>query len=225
MSEVLMLGDLERVRDRVVEVVREGKLVVMPTDTVYAVVADAFDVIATMRVFGAKQRSRDVPLGVVLRSPRQVNGLVTEVSEIAERLMASYWPGPLTLVFEESEGLLWDLGESRGTVGMRMPTEELLIAVTAEIGPLICTTARVPAGRLPYTVQDAKDQIGDLAELYVDGGRRDGRLSTVVDVTRGRYDVLRSGAIPDRHIELVATGKVGWGQQPEGENAEGRYAE
>lgn len=214
MGEVIGLEDAAQARERVVIALREGRIVVLPTDTVYAVVADAFQARATQRVFAVKQRGRAVPLGAIIRSPRQVNGLVADVPECAERLMASYWPGPLTLVFHASEGLSWDLGNTLGTIALRLPTDDLLLDVCAEIGPLACTAARVHGGMMPYTVEEAQRQLGDQIAVYVDGGRRDGRVSTVVDVTRGEALVLRSGAIPDRHVEQVATGQVGWGQRP-----------
>jgi len=217
MSEVISVEDFEQARDRVVRALREGQLVVLPTDSVYGLVTDAFDVRATRRVRDAKRQGLHVPLGVVIRSPRQVNGLVSEVPECAERLMASYWPGPLTVVFNESEGLTWDLGETQGTVGIRLSTDELLVAVAQEIGPLACTSARVAGGAEPRKVEEARGQLGDVVALYVDGGPCDGEVSTVVDATRDRCSVLRSGAIPDRHIQLVATGQVGWGQKPEDE--------
>ncbi len=214
MSNVVGLEDFQQARDQAVAELREGEIVVLPTDTVYAVVADAFQIRATQRLFGIKERGRAVPLGVVIRSPRQVNGLVADVPECAERLMASYWPGPLTLVFNDSDGLSWDLGDTVGTIAVRLPTDALLLEVCGEIGPLACTAARVHGGVMPYTVEEAQRQLGDQVALYVDGGRRDGRVSTVVDVTRGTAEVLRSGAIPDSHIEQVATGQVGWGQRP-----------
>jgi L-threonylcarbamoyladenylate synthase len=217
MSEVITLDDFERARARAVGVLREGRLVVMPTDTVYAVLADAFDTQATRRMFGAKRRGRYVPLGVVIRSPRQLSGLVSDVPDCAERLMASYWPGPLTLVFNQSEGLTWDLGYNDGTVGVRLSADELLTAVAHDVGPLACSAARIVDGPVPHTVEDAKGQLGDLVALYIDGGRCEGEVSTVVDATRGRCEILRSGAILDEHITLVATGQVGWGQQPGGQ--------
>ncbi|MGH8900751.1 MAG: L-threonylcarbamoyladenylate synthase [Egibacteraceae bacterium] len=205
---------LEGARERVVAALRDAQIVVLPTDTVYAVVADAFQARATQRMFEVKQRGRAVPLGVVIRSPRQVNGLVADVPECAERLMASYWPGPLTLVFNSSESLSWDLGNTLGTIALRLPTDDLVLDVCAEIGPLACTAARVHGGSMPYTVGEAQRQLGDQVAVYVDGGRCDGPVSTIVDVTRGRAEVLRSGSIPDGHVEQVATGQVGWGQRP-----------
>jgi L-threonylcarbamoyladenylate synthase len=214
MAEVISLEEFEQARDRAVAELQDGKIVVLPTDTVYAVVADAFQWRATQQVFEVKQRGRAIPLGVVIRSPRQVNGLVADVPECAERLMASYWPGPLTLVFNDSAGLSWDLGNTSGTIAIRLPTDDLLLEVCAEIGPLACTAARTHGGAMPHTIEEAQRQLGDQVAVYVDGGRRDRRVSTVVDVTRNRAEVLRSGAIPDQHIEQVATGQVGWGQRP-----------
>jgi L-threonylcarbamoyladenylate synthase len=214
MSNVVSLEDFQQARDQAVAELLGGRIVVLPTDTVYALVADAFQEDATQRVFEVKQRDRAVPLGVVVRSPRQVNGLVTDVPECAERLMASYWPGPLTLVFNDSVGLSWDLGDTLGTVAVRLPSDDLLLEICAEVGPLACTAARTHGGEMPYTVEEAQRQLGDQVAIYVDGGRRDGQVSTVVDVTRGTAEVLRSGAIPDRHIEQVATGQVRWGQRP-----------
>lgn len=220
-AEIVRLDDFEQARDRAVAALREGRIVVLPTDTVYGVVADAFNRLGTQRLFGAKRRDRQVPIGVVIRSPRQVNGLVSEVPDAAERLMASYWPGPLTLVFAQSEGLSWDLGESRGTVALRLPTDELLLAVCAEIGPLACTAARTIDGAVPHTVEEAQRQLGELVALYVDGGLRDQQPSTIVDVSRGNAEILRSGAIPARHIRQVALGEVGWGQRPADDEPDG----
>jgi L-threonylcarbamoyladenylate synthase len=214
MGDVISLEDFEQARDRAVAELRDGKIVVLPTDTVYAIVADAFQTQATQRMFEAKRRGPQTPLGVVVRSPRQINGLVADVPECAERLMASYWPGPLTLVFNDSVSLSWDLGDTLGTVACRLPAADLLLEVCAEIGPLACTAARTHEGAMPYTIDEARRQLGDTVAVYVDGGRCDGPVSTIVDVTRGWAQVLRSGAIPDRHIEQVATGQVGWGQRP-----------
>lgn len=216
MSEIIGLDDVEQARDRAVGVLRDGGIVVVPTDTVYAVVADAFQAVATRRIFGARRSGR-VPLPVVIRSPRQVNGLVEDVSEPAERLMASYWPGSLSLVFAASSGLGWDLGNVGGTVTLRLPAEDFLLGVIAEIGPLACTAASRKGEAAPHRVEDAQAQLGGGVGLYVDGGERDGAASTIVDVTGADAVVLREGAVPADHVMQVATGAVGWGARPEQE--------
>ncbi|HUH06635.1 MAG TPA: Sua5/YciO/YrdC/YwlC family protein, partial [Egibacteraceae bacterium] len=96
--------DADTARDRVVEVLRDGGMAVIPTDAGYAIVADAFNQPATRKVFAVKRQRRQAPLSVLIRSPRQVGGLAAEIPEAAERLMASYWPGPLTLIFRAQEG-------------------------------------------------------------------------------------------------------------------------
>lgn len=213
--EIIPADDAERAKDAAVAALREGKLVVVPTDTAYAVVADAFQPPATRRVFGVKRRTRHVPLPVVIRSPRQAVGLVEGIPEPAERLMASYWPGPLTLVLPAAEGLTWDLGETRGTVMLRMPADELVTGMVQEIGPLVCTGANRAGMPVPRTLAEALEQLGGGVALAVDGGPRDAALSTIVDVVGERVEVLREGALSEEDVTDVATGAVGWGMRPE----------
>lgn len=214
MTETIPAAEGERAVEAAVEALRAGKLVVAPTDTAYAVLADAFQPLATRRVFEAKGRTRHVPLPVVIRSPRQAVGLVEGIPEPAERLMASYWPGPLTLVLPAAEGLTWDLGESRGTVMLRMPADELITSLVQEIGPLVCTGANRAGMAVPRTAAEAAGQLGDAVAVVIDGGTREAALSTVVDTSGERVTVLREGAVSEDDIVDVATGAVGWGMRP-----------
>jgi L-threonylcarbamoyladenylate synthase len=188
---------------------RASQLVVLPTDTVYGVGADAFDRGATRQVFRAKQRSRSFPLPVLVRSPKQVVGLVTRVPESAERLMAAYWPGPLTLVVARDPNLSWDLGDDEGTVALRMPMDEVTLEIIREVGPLAVTSAN-RSGRPPArTVDEARQALGDAVAVYVDGGvRSDAPPSTIVDLTRAEPHVLREGAVPGEQALAVATGDL-----------------
>lgn len=204
----------EQAAARALAVLRDGGLVVAPSDTTYALLGDAFSSTATQRMFGAKRRSRTVPLSVLIRSPRQTTGLVESIAEPAERLMSSYWPGPLTLVFAASSGLTWDLGDSRGTVALRIPADDLLLGLVAEIGPLASTTANRRGEAVPTSAEQARTQLSTAVDLYVDGDERRGPASTIVDVTRGGAHVLREGAIAAEDVRLVAEGVVGWGAVP-----------
>lgn len=192
---------------------REPALVVMPTDTVYGVLADAFDPRATAALRGAKGLAPTAPLSVLIRNPRQVAGLASDVPEAADRLMASYWPGPLTLVLPVTDGLAWDIG-TPSVVAVRMPADDLVLDVVADVGPLVCSAAVRPADALPQTVEAARDALGDGVALYIDDGPRPGGVSTVVDLTRDHAVVLREGAVPTADVELVAAGRVGWGATP-----------
>lgn len=215
--QIIPASDGERAKDAAAAALRDGKLVVVPTDTSYALLADAFQPLATRRVFDVKRRTRHIPLPVVIRSPRQVVGLVEGIPEPAERLMASYWPGPLTLVLPAAEGLTWDLGESRGTVMLRMPADELVTSLVQEIGPLVCTGANRAGLAVPRTAEQAVEQLGEGVAVVIDGGPREAALSTLVDVSGERIEVLREGAISEEDITDVATGAVGWGMRPQRE--------
>jgi L-threonylcarbamoyladenylate synthase len=210
-AEVLSLDEMPAARDRAAQVLRAGELVVAPTDTVYGVLADAFAPDATQRLFAARRGARSSPLTVLIRNPRQVVGLTDGLGEQAERLMASFWPGPLTLVCTAARSLGWDLGDTRGTVALRMPAEELLHELIAEVGPLASSGA-CRAGQPPATTVDgAVAALGDTVSLFLDGGPRPGGTSTVVDVSRGGAEVLRVGAISANAVVDAATGAVGWG--------------
>jgi L-threonylcarbamoyladenylate synthase len=211
-ADVLDLAaHLEAARPRAAEVLRVGELVVAPTDTVYAVLADAFAPDATQRLFAARRADRGSPLTVLIRSPRQVVGLTDRMSEGAERLMAAFWPGPLTLVCAAARSLGWDLGDTKGTVALRMPADELIHELITEVGPLASSGA-CRAGMPPATTVDgAVAALADDVALYLDGGSRPGGTSTVVDVSRGGAEVLRVGAISANAVVEAATGAVGWG--------------
>ena len=216
MSEVLPADD-PAARERALEQLRRAGIVVVPMASTYVVVADAFSPIATRRIIGTKGRARTVPLSVLIRSTRQTVGLVEEIGEHAERLMASYWPGPLTLVFRAVADLPWDLGETAGTVGVQMPTQELLLDLVGEVGPLAVSGANRAGEPLPATVEEARHHLGSAVPTYLDGGECRGPVSTIVDVSATPTQVLREGAVPSAHVQQVATGAVGWGERPTGE--------
>lgn len=202
-------ADREVAVERAAEVLRDGRLVVLPTDTVYGVAADAFNTTGTRRIFGAKRRSRRFPLPVLVRSPKQLLGLCSSVPAAADRLMAAYWPGPLTILVAADPGLQWDLGDNGGVVAVRMPLDDLALDVIRQVGPIAVTGANLSGQPAATTAADAHLQLGDLVELYLDDGVRDaGATSTIVDVTRGTPEVLRRGALSDEDVLAVATGEL-----------------
>ncbi|HEX9765496.1 MAG TPA: L-threonylcarbamoyladenylate synthase [Nitriliruptorales bacterium] len=188
---------------------RAGELVVLPTDTVYGVAADAFNPTGTGRVFTAKQRSRAVPLPVLVHGPRQLAGLTTLVPEAAERLMAAYWPGPLTIVIASEPNLSWDLGDTQGTVAVRMPFEPVTIDLIKAVGPLAVTSANRSGEPPAVTAQAAHEALGDAVSVYLDAGERGGLApSAIVDLTRVEPHVIRAGDLPEDEILAVANGEL-----------------
>ena len=189
---------------RAAEVVREGKVVVLPTDTVYGVGADAFDVVAVAMVLAAKHRGREMPPPVLVPNPRTVDGLATGLPMYARILMRQFWPGPLTLVLRAQPSLQWDLGETNGTVALRMPDDEIALSLLAEVGPLAVTSANVTGQPAATTAQEALDQLGGAVAAYLDGGpRTGGDPSTIIDCTGEEPVVLRLGALSAEDIRAV----------------------
>jgi L-threonylcarbamoyladenylate synthase len=192
-----------------VAALQAGELVVAPTDTVYAVLADAFDLDATARLRRLRGTAATSPLTVLLRSPKQLAGLVTEVPLAAERLMAAYWPGPLTLILPDAGAMQWDLGRTDRTVAVRMPLDDLAIDLAKAIGPIAFSAAGRAGDPPPVTVAEAKQVLGDEVACYLDAGvRADRTVSTVVDLTRTAPEVLRVGVLPAEPVLAVATGRL-----------------
>ena len=137
---------------KVVDGVREGKLVVLPTDTVYGIGSDAFSVEAVRALLAAKGRGREMPPPVLIAEARTVDGLATDVPAFAQALIERFWPGPLTLVLQAQPSLMWDLGETAGTVALRMPDDEVALAILRAVGPMAVSSANRtghPASRIP----------------------------------------------------------------------------
>ncbi|MBW3620663.1 MAG: threonylcarbamoyl-AMP synthase [Actinobacteria bacterium] len=203
------VGDHTEVVELAAAALRRGELVVLPTDTLYAVVADAFSRTGTRRLFEVKRRSRRFPLSVLVRSPKQLNGLVTTVPAAAERLMAAYWPGPLTMVVANDPNLMWDLGDNEGTVAVRMPLEQVTLDVIRAVGPLAVSTANLSGQTPAGDAATAQMQLGDGASVYLDAGaRRLSQPSTIIDLTRAEPHVLRQGAVDGEQALAVARGEL-----------------
>jgi L-threonylcarbamoyladenylate synthase len=173
-----------------------GDLIVMPTDTVYGIGADAFSPHAVARLLAAKHRGRDMPVPVLIGSWYTLEGLVDHVSESTDALRSAFWPGGLTLVVRHALALAWDLGDADGTVAVRMPLHPVAIELLQRTGPLAVSSANV-SGRSPAPdAQDAFAQFGDDVSVYLDGGNsEDSVASSIVDCTVEPPRLLRAGAV------------------------------
>ncbi len=175
--------------------VREGSLVVLPTDTVYGVGADPRSPRAVDRLLTAKGRGRDKPSPVLVASAAQAEELAREAPDVAKALMGEFWPGALTLVLP-SERLGWDLGETNGTIALRMPNHPLALELLEEAGPLAVSSANL-SGRPPAaTAGEAVEQLGEKGGVYLGGGAcSGGSPSTIVSFDGGLMRVLREGGV------------------------------
>ncbi|RKN40926.1 L-threonylcarbamoyladenylate synthase [Streptomyces hoynatensis] len=184
--------------------VRRGDLVVLPTDTVYGIGADAFNATAVADLFDAKGRGRGMPSPVLVGSPNTLHGLVTDFSEKAWELVDAFWPGALTLVAKHQPSLTWDLGETRGTVAVRMPLHPVALELLKAFGPMAVSSANLTGHPAPQSCDEAQEMLGDSVAVYLDGGKTpDNVPSSIVDVTGSVPVLLRAGAVSEEELRKV----------------------
>jgi L-threonylcarbamoyladenylate synthase len=183
---------------------KNGRLVVLPTDTVYGIGADAFDSAAVAALLSAKGRGRDMPVPVLVGSWHTIDGLALAVSQATRDLIRAFWPGALSLVVRQAPSLQWDLGDARGTVMLRMPLHRVAIELLREVGPMAVSSANV-SGRPPAVdVEGARGQLGDLVEVYLDAGpSAQQAASTILDLTGPTPRILRPGPVSAEEIAAV----------------------
>jgi tRNA threonylcarbamoyl adenosine modification protein (Sua5/YciO/YrdC/YwlC family) len=185
-------------------VVRTGQLVVLPTDTLYGLGCDAFSSVAVQGLLDAKGRGRDMPVPVLVGSWSTVDGLVLGVSPEARRLIEAFWPGGLSIVLRHAPSLAWDLGDTRGTVMLRMPLHPVALELLREVGPMAVSSANRSGQPPATTASQARDQLGERVPVLLDGGPAGAAVpSTVVDLTADDPVVLREGAVSVAQIGEV----------------------
>lgn len=191
--------------DAAVAAVERGQVIVLPTDTVYGVGADAFQPDAVAAVLAAKGRGRQMPPPVLIPNVRTVDGLAREVPDSARKLMERFWPGALTVIVLAQPSLAWDLGDTNGTVALRVPDHAAARALLERTGPLAVTSANRTGAPAAIRAEHARDQLKDSVAIYLDAGESPlGVASTIVDATGPRLRVVREGGISrDEIVEAV----------------------
>jgi L-threonylcarbamoyladenylate synthase len=185
--------------------VLSGELVVLPTDTVYGVGADAFSPAAVTRLLAAKGRGRDMPPPVLVGSTRAASALVEDLGPWGQQLIDEFWPGGLTIVCRAQRTLNWDLGDAKGTVAVRMPQDQVTLDLLRETGPMAVTSANLTGKPAATTAEQAREQLGDAVAVYLDGGpSAGGQASTIVDLTGDVPRLLRQGAISIGRLREIA---------------------
>ncbi len=176
--------------------VRAGRLVVLPTDTVYGLGCDAFSGAAVRALLAAGKRGPDMPVPVLVGSWSTIDGLVLGVLPAARRLIEAFWPGGLSLVLPHAPSLAWDLGTTKGTVMLRMPLHPVALELLRDVGPMAVSSANVSGSAPAASAAEAQAQLGDHVAVYLDGGPSGEPVaSTVVDLTGDNPRILRAGAV------------------------------
>jgi L-threonylcarbamoyladenylate synthase len=207
---LVMLYDCRTLADRdrgvaaAIEAVKSGELVVLPTDTVYGIGADAFTPHAVSALHNARGMDRRIAPPVLVGSRHTLDGLVYSLPKAARELADAFWPGALTIMVEHSPSLQWDLGETGGVVGVRMPLHPVALEVLREVGPMAVTTANKIGGAAPATAEEAREQLEYSIRIYLEAGAAaEPATSTIVDVTGDTPRVVRAGAIPMEKLRDV----------------------
>jgi L-threonylcarbamoyladenylate synthase len=190
--------------DAAVTAARGGELIVLPTDTVYGIGVDAFTPSAVTTMLAAKGRGRSMPPPVLVGTARAAAALVDDLGAFGQALIDEFWPGALTLVFRASPTLLWDLGDTKGTVALRMPLHAVALDVLRQTGPLAVSSANRHGQPAAVTADEAQEQLGEAVSVYLDGGPcTDNVPSTILDLTGAVPKVLRAGAVSVDRLRTV----------------------
>ncbi|WP_066292481.1 L-threonylcarbamoyladenylate synthase [Arthrobacter sp. B6] len=199
--------------------ISEKKCVVFPTDTVYGIAADAFSPQAVTMLLVSKGRGRSMPPPVLIPRINALDGLATDVSADARKLAEAFWPGGLTLILHAQPSLDWDLGDTKGTVALRMPADEVAQELLTLTGPLAVSSANRTGHAAAQTAAEAREQLAESVEVYLEGGFRplegtEGVPSTIVDATGPLLRVVRNGAVSLQQLREHVPGVLGLGEIP-----------
>jgi len=201
------------------EAIKRGQSVVFPTDTVYGIGCDAFSPHAVAGLLAIKGRGRHMPPPVLVASATDVERLVEAIPESARKVMEKFWPGGVTIIFRAHPDVSWDLGETEGTVAVRMPNNAVALELLSHTGPLAVSSGNRSGGPSAKSINEVWDQLGERVSVYLDGGlvgemyagSADNPGSTIVDASAvpkgGPWRVIRSGVVPPEAIFDVAQGE------------------
>ncbi|TDE96032.1 threonylcarbamoyl-AMP synthase [Occultella glacieicola] len=190
--------------DAAVEALAAGRLVVLPTDTVYGIAADAFTPKAVAALLRAKGRGRQMPPPVLVGDVLTLDGLATEVPDSVRELVEEFWPGPLTVILRAQPSLHWDLGDTNGTVALRMPDDEIALDLLRRTGPLAVSSANRTGNPAALTAAEAHSELLRTVKVYLDGGPARGSVpSTIVDATGDQLRIVREGALSREDLGAV----------------------
>ena len=196
-----------------------NELVVLPTDTVYGIACDAFSAEGVRALLAAKGRGPQSPPPVLIGTMQTLQALAEDIPDVANRLAATFWPGALTMILKSQSSLTWDLGETRGTVALRMPDHKIALALLQETGPLAVSSANLTGEPAATTCQQAEKYLGESVAVYLDGGNSPkGEASTIIDLTdlvdtvasdgkittSGKIKIVRRGALSAEKIRSIA---------------------
>lgn len=196
------VADIATAVDAAITAVKNGGLAVIPTDTSYAVICDAFNVGAITKLRMAKKQNSDIALPIAAGSIDTIRG-VANLSTIANDLASALWPGPLTLLTIAQDSLSWNIGQAGSALAVRVPHHEVAQQVLSGIGPAVMTGAQLTGEAPVQTVEQAQAVLTDLVDVFLDGGALSPRISTVIDATTDHIRLIRKGELTLAQVREV----------------------
>ena len=183
----------------IINEIEKGHLIIMPTDTIYGIIADATKEEVIKKVYAAKERSYDKPLLILVSNEKMLNELVTEIPDKVHKLIRKYWPGPLTILFKKSNKVSNILTANSDFVAIRMPKDERLLSIMNQINkPLISTSANISSHAPIININQIEPRMKEKINYIVDGGTINKESSTLIKVDENKIKILRVGSLADQ---------------------------
>ena len=176
---------------KAIKLLKQGELIVYPTDTLYGLGADIFNEEAIKKVYEVKKRPFDLPLSIAIASVDEINEYAY-MNEIAYKIAHEFLPGAITIILKKRKVIPDIIAKEK--IGIRIPANEIALKIAKEL-PITATSANIHGKNPPKEIKEAKEQLGDKIALYIDGGKLPGKPSTIVDVSEGKIKIIREGAI------------------------------
>ena len=194
--------NVEPIIKKIAETVKQGKVIIYPTDTVYGLGANVYDKNVIERIYQIKGREKNHPFSIIIGNVLDLKELIEEIHQPAIILMEKFWPGALTLIFKSSLKLKDKLPVDRENIGVRLPNNKICGFLTKFCGyPIISTSANLSGGKAPYSIEEIPQEIKTSCDIIIDTGKiRSKGESTIIDVSTPIPKIIREGGIPMEEI-------------------------
>lgn len=191
--------------EQAAELIKQGKIVVFPTETVYGIGTNGLEEQAVKRLYEVKQRPLNKPISLLVANMEMVNLIAKDITEVEYRIMEKFFPGPLTIILKKKDIVPDIVTTGKDTVGVRMPSEEIARKLVEIAGvPIAAPSANITGEPSGTNLQEIKKQFENNVDFYIDGGNCEiGVSSTIVQVVDGKPQILRQGSITLEQINQI----------------------
>ncbi len=179
----------------VAEIIKKGGIGVYPTDTIYGLIGSALSESVVERLYNIKGRDEDKPFIILISDIKELGQFSAVLSPELERIMKTYWPGPLTIILKTNGDTYTYLHRGKGPLAFRLPEKKELRELIKEVGPLVAPSANTQGDEPARNIEEARSYFGGSVDFYVDGGEIQGHSSTIVDATSEPYKIIREGSV------------------------------